>query len=208
MNANGAEERLQKKRTKPRNTRNTRKGNSQQAFLARIPRFTHPFRNHFSGFQRFSVSAFQCLSYGLFAVTCFFGAQAEEQPATNSFFLPQNPVAAAYVLGRLSNRELIDAPRSEFVYAALLQRKGLDRKYRLEALEGLVKIRHSDLLGELLKGIAELDSKGDDETLRDSALILLQSRRPDIVAKREQLNRPSGLKENQSRIAQRFVVAF
>ena len=50
-------------------------------------------------------------------------------------------MAAAYVLGRLSDQELIAAPRSEFVYVALLQRKGLDSKYRLEALSGLAAIR-------------------------------------------------------------------
>src|SRR5262249_32579727 len=78
-------------------------------------------------------------------MTCSAGFAAES-PSTNRFFLPQNPVAAAYVLGRLSNQELIAAPRSEFVYVALLQRKGLERKYRLEALEGLSKIRKSDPL--------------------------------------------------------------
>ena len=59
---------------------------------------------------------------------------------------PKSPRAAAYILGRLSNKELIAAPRSEFVYVALLQRKGLDRKYRLEALEGLAQARQTGTL--------------------------------------------------------------
>ena len=63
--------------------------------------------------------------------------RAAEEPLKKTLFLPKSPAAAAYVLGRLSNKELIEAPRSEFVYVALLQRKGLDRKYRIEALEGL-----------------------------------------------------------------------
>ena len=70
--------------------------------------------------------------------------------------MPKNPTAAAYVLSRLSNKELIAAPRSEFVYVALLQRGGVDRKYRVEALEGLAKLRHTDRLTELLAGLVEL----------------------------------------------------
>ena len=50
-------------------------------------------------------------------------------------------------------RNSIEAPRSEFVYVALLQRKGLDRKYRVEALEGLAAIRKTDSLTELLAGL-------------------------------------------------------
>ena len=43
-------------------------------------------------------------------------------PPKKTLFLPKSPVAAAYMLARLSNKELIEAPRSEFVYVALLQR--------------------------------------------------------------------------------------
>src|SRR5689334_152206 len=86
--------------------------------------------------------------------------QAQDQTNENKFFLPRNPVAAAYILGRLSNQELIDAPRGEFVYVALLQRNGLDRKYRLEALDGLAKIHQTDRISELLQAIVALDKKG------------------------------------------------
>jgi putative heme-binding domain-containing protein len=118
-------------------------------------------------------------------------ACAEDPPNQTNFFLPQNPVAAAYVLGRLSNQELIEAPRSEFVYVALLQRKGLDRKYRIEALDGLARIRQTDVLAELLRGLVELDRKGDEsaESLRELASILLQSGRPEMLAKRSELDR-------------------
>src|ERR1051325_11900943 len=75
--------------------------------------------------------------------------RAEEKAAATNFFLPKSPVGAAYVLGRLSNKELIAAPRSEFVYVALLQRKGIERKYRLKALEGLGRVRNTDALSEL-----------------------------------------------------------
>src|SRR5262249_4586217 len=42
-------------------------------------------------------------------------ARAAEEPK-QTLFLPKSPRAAAYVLGRLSNKELMAAPRSEFVY--------------------------------------------------------------------------------------------
>ena len=58
-------------------------------------------------------------------------SRAAEEPTRKTLFLPKSSVAAAYVLARLSNKELIEAPRSEFVYVALLQRQGLERKYRL-----------------------------------------------------------------------------
>ena len=112
-------------------------------------------------------------------------ARADNESNQANFFLPRNPVAAAYVLGRLSNRELIDAPRSEFVYVALLQRKGLERKYRLEALKGLGTIRHTSQPEELLKGLGDLDKQGQDSEgpLLDLAAILLQSDRS-VVAPR------------------------
>lgn len=81
--------------------------------------------------------------------------------AEGSFFLPKNPVAAAYMLQRLSQDELIAAPRSEFVYVALLERKGLDRKYRREALQGLARIRNTNPLTELLRGVSDLDKQGE-----------------------------------------------
>jgi len=98
-------------------------------------------------------------------------------------------VAAAYYLGRLSNKELIEAPRSEFVYVALLQRKGLERKYRFEALEGLAKVHNTDTLTELIGCLGELDRKGEasEAVLRDLSAILFQSKPADLTAKRETL---------------------
>jgi putative heme-binding domain-containing protein len=118
-------------------------------------------------------------------------SHAADEPAKKTLFLPKSPVAAAYVLSRLSNKELIEAPRSEFVYVALLQRKGLERKYRVEALEGLAKIRNTDTLTELIKGIQELDGKGEESepVLRDLASILLQNKPADLAAKRADLEK-------------------
>jgi putative heme-binding domain-containing protein len=114
----------------------------------------------------------------------FVGSAAE----STGFFLPQNPVAAAYVLGRLSNQELIDAPRSEFVYAALLQRKGLDSKYRLEALDNLAKLHRTNRVAEIVRAVSELAGKsGTEETLRDLGSVGFQFSRPEFIAQRESI---------------------
>ncbi|MBI2948946.1 MAG: c-type cytochrome [Verrucomicrobia bacterium] len=112
-----------------------------------------------------------------------------DSAAKKPFYLPKNPVAAAYVLGRLSNPELIEAPRSEFVYVALLQRQGLDKKYRLEALEGLAKTRNTDTLTELIAGLGELDKKGEESApvLRGLAALLLSRSSEELASKRQAL---------------------
>src|SRR5437667_6377687 len=117
----------------------------------------------------------------LFSFPEWLGAQ---DPKPN-FFLPQNPVAAAYVLGRLSNQELIAAPRSEFVYVALVQRPGLERKYRIEALQGLAAIRHTDPLSELLRTLSELDKKGEtmQGALRELSPMILDSKPAELAVK-------------------------
>src|SRR5205807_7741916 len=113
------------------------------------------------------------LVFGLVLVwSSAFAHDINQKPA---FYLPKNPVAAAYVLNRLSNQELIAAPRSEFVYVALLQRKGLESKYRREALSGLAALRHTSELTETLRAITELDNKGaqSEDSLKQLAPILL-----------------------------------
>ena len=114
-----------------------------------------------------------------------------DEPAKKPLFLPKSPVAAAYVLARLSNKELIEAPRGEFVYVALLQRVGLERKYRVEALAGLAKERNTDPLTELLVGIAAVDKKDDESlpVLSELGLLLLQKAPGDLAKKREDLEK-------------------
>src|SRR5437868_9588111 len=113
------------------------------------------FENHAGGVLENSPRLQRCLKRAVWcAILPFLLSRppaAVAQTSQPNFFLPQNPVAAAYVLGRLSDQELIAAPRSEFVYVALLQRKGLDSKYRLEALSGLAAIRHTSQLTETLR---------------------------------------------------------
>src|SRR6266540_6095940 len=132
---------------------------------------------------------------------------ADEEPAKKTLFLPKSPRAAAYVLSRLSNKELIEAPRSEFVYVALLERKGLDRKYRIEALEGLAKSRNTDTSTELLGGIRELDRKGEESepVLRDLGSLLLLNKAADLAAKRVDLEKLAG--ESQLPLTRRIGYA-
>ena len=127
----------------------------------------------------------------LLTVVALFSWSASAQEEKKTFFLPKNPTAAAYILGRLSNKELTEAPRGEFVFVALLQRKGLDRKYRVEAIEGLAKIRKTDALTELLAGLEALDKKGEDfiPVLRDLAPVLLQLKPDELTAKRSALEK-------------------
>ncbi len=137
--------------------------------------------------MRFNRTHFLGLLVGLLAATALLAQEQEPKP----FFLPKSPTAAAYVLGRLSKAELIAAPRSEFVYLALLQRQGLERKYRFEALEGLAKLRKTDLLTELLGGLLALDKKGPayEPVLRDLAPLLVQLPPTSLMVKRTELEK-------------------
>jgi len=143
------------------------------------------FGGRFSGLGR-PVRAAAFLAAALLVAVSSFAAE-EPKP----FYLPKSPVAAAYMLGRLSNKELVEAPRSEFVFVALLERNGLERKYRLEALEGLAGLRKTSILGELLRGVSNLDRKGDDgaPTVRELATILLQSKSADLAPHRAELEK-------------------
>ena len=139
------------------------------------------------------MSFFRILTLGTLATVIsatLLNAQGQEQKA---FFLPKSPVAAAYVLGRLSDKELIQAPRSEYVFVALLQRKGLERKYRIEALDGLATLRKTDSLTELIAGLGELDKKGEstEAVIRDLSPILLQTKPESLMPKRGALEKLS-----------------
>ena len=60
----------------------------------------------------------------------------------------------------------------------------MDRKYRLEALEGLARLRNTDPLTELVRALAELDKQDESSAgvLRDLAPILLQSKPAELAA--------------------------
>lgn len=135
-------------------------------------------------------SVYSVCSVVLFSVPFCLPVRAQDADEKKPFFLPKSPIAAAYVLGRLSNKELIEAPRSEFVYVALLQRKGLEKKYRSEALNGLAKARNTDPVTELIGALAELDKKGEESEgiVRELSPILFQFKPPELAARKEALS--------------------
>ncbi len=75
-------------------------------------------------------------------------------------YLPKNRAFADYVLRVQSNAELICLERSEAVYDALLNRQGIDPKYRKEAIAGLAREHASDLLSEWIAALKKLDREG------------------------------------------------
>ncbi|PYK96519.1 MAG: hypothetical protein DME19_19475 [Verrucomicrobia bacterium] len=143
---------------------------------------------------QFHTRCFFLAVFAIFMLLSLVNLAADDEPPKKTLLPPKSPRAAAYVLGRLSNQELIEAPRGEFVYVALLERKGLEKRYRVEALDGLAKVRNTDTLTELVKGIQELDLKGEESesVLRDLASLLLQNKTADLAAKRADLEKLAG----------------
>ena len=72
-------------------------------------------------------------------------------------YLPENRVFAAYVLRVQSNAELVSLERGEAVYSALLNRYGIDPKYRKEAIAGLAQLHGSDLPSEWIAALKKID---------------------------------------------------
>ncbi len=112
---------------------------------------------------------------------------AAQDDAPKKLYIPNNPRAAAYILGRLSNKELLAAPKVEPVFIAILERKGLDAKYREDALQGLVDLHKSDRVSELLTALQRLDAQESAPALSDVGLLLVKSKAVDLIAKKTEL---------------------
>ena len=100
------------------------------------------------------------ISLALFSISQA-GPAPGDRPGRKKIYLPDFPEGAAYVLGRLSNEELINVERSEPVYLAILTREGLDMSLRREAIAELAKIRKTAELTQVLDGIARADESDD-----------------------------------------------
>lgn len=78
-------------------------------------------------------------------------------------FLDKSPAIVAYQLRRLTNAQLIalerhdDDPKYKLVYQALLTRKGVDKKYRDEAVASLAKLDQANPVIVILSAIAGVD---------------------------------------------------
>lgn len=101
------------------------------------------------------------------------GANAQGERV--SIALPDFPEGAAYVLGRLSNEELLNVELSEPVYLAIAIREGVAVAHKLEAIAALADLRGTDRVAQILDGVARIEagrSKGDG-ALRDLVRFLM-----------------------------------
>jgi putative heme-binding domain-containing protein len=86
-------------------------------------------------------------------------------------FLDKSPRIVWYQLNRLSNERLLlverdtSDPKYRPVYEAILTRAGMSRQHRQESLQALIELQPSDVVTELLSGLARLDP-GDREEQR------------------------------------------
>jgi azurin len=119
-------------------------------------------------------------------------AAAPADAAAPRISLDKSPAIVAFQLKRLTNKQLIDLERKpdeakyKPVYLVLLTRKGLEKKYREEAVDALTKIGKADAASVLLDGIGKLgpDDKG---TTRELVGLLMAQKPEALKAQREKL---------------------
>jgi azurin/nucleoside 2-deoxyribosyltransferase len=118
---------------------------------------------------------------------------ADDAPAAApTLTLDKNPKIIAYQLKRHTNPQLIaidrtaDDPKFRPVYEALLTRKGLEKKYREEAVTALATIDKSDAVVVLLDGIAKVDAE-DKNTPRELAALLMAQKPATLAAQKDKL---------------------
>jgi azurin len=121
-------------------------------------------------------------------LTTFAGfCMADEAP---QIFLDKSPRVVAYQLKRLNNQQLTalerhdDQAKYKPIYEALLTRKGLDRKFREEAVGALSKLDKSDPVVEILDGIGKADP--DDKGTQRELVGLLMAQKPASLAAQQQ----------------------
>lgn len=134
--------------------------------------------------QSFALAAAVGLS-GLVALP----AHAEDTGAPQ-VFLDKPAKIVAYQLKRLSNAQLLAVERKPTeakykpVYEAILTRKGMDRKFRQEAVDALAKLNGSDPVVELLAALGRVDS--DDKATPKELVAMLMGRKPEELAKQKE----------------------
>jgi len=138
---------------------------------------------------------------------------ADDAPAaegTPQVFLDKNPRIVAFQLKRLSNAQLValerktDHPKYKPVYEALLTRKGLEKKYREEAVEALTKLDKTDAASVLLEAIGKVDAE-DKSTPRELASLLMAQKPEALAAQKEKLQ--SLAKESESPLVKQAAYA-
>ena len=134
-------------------------------------------------------------------------AIAQDAP---QIFLDKPPQVVAYQLKRLTNPQLIalerkpDDAKYRPIYEAILERKGVDRKARDEAVGVLAKFDKSDAVVELLDAIGKIDPE-DKATPRELIAMLMAQKPAAIAAQREKIQ--SLASDSQSDIAKQAAYA-
>ena len=152
---------------------------------------------------------------GAFLTALPLAAQDEESKTDDGpkkIYIPANPKAADYIISQLSNKELVQAPRVEPVFNAFLKRKGLDAKYREEALAGLAALHKTDRLTELLAALERLDALGSGSAvaITDLGPFLARSKPADLTAKKsalENLRAKAKLRETRCVVSAGLITA-
>jgi azurin len=109
-----------------------------------------------------------------------------------TILLDKPPKIVEYQLKRLSNAQLLAVERKTDhakyapVYQAILTRKGVERKFRDEAVDALAKINKSNPVVELLATIGRVDPE-EKGTLRELVGMLMAQKPAELASQREQI---------------------
>lgn len=131
------------------------------------------------------------MSLGAWAMIC----HADDQPASVEkphVLLDKSPRVVAYQLKRLSNAQLVlvdrntSDPKYKPVYEAILIRKGMESKYRDEALTGLAELDKSSHVVVLLDAIGKIDP--DDKSTPHELIGMLMAQKPaELAAQKDKI---------------------
>jgi azurin len=120
---------------------------------------------------------------------------ADDQPAPVEkphVLLDKSPRVVAYQLKRLSNAQLLLVDRNtsdakyKAVYEAILTRKGMESKYRDEAVKALAELDKSSPVVVLLDAIGNADPE-DKSTPRELIGVLMAQKPADLAAQKDKI---------------------
>src|SRR5688500_18710708 len=130
-------------------------------------------------------------AFALNIAAALHGAAPAAEPAPQ-VFLDKPPKVVAYQLKRLTNPQLLaverktDDPKYKPVYEAILVRKGVEKKYRQEAVEALAKLNTSDAAVVSLNALVTVVAD-DAFTLAEVVGLLMAQKREALVGQRDQI---------------------
>ena len=128
---------------------------------------------------------------GALILTSFLPAgSSADEPQRQKIDLPGFEQGDLFILRRLSNEQLVNVERSEWVHVAILIREGLELSHRREAITELAKLRKTDALTQILDGITRAGQNADETTgaLKDLIALLIAAPRAELKKKRDALS--------------------